>query len=266
MKNIKPETIAFQPTIQVYDSGTNWGISFDSGSDHDLKRESRTFWVPKKGVLRLDVRVEGFDRLGDPGLLVHTQGIAGRIKLVATYEGDILSEYLLAECDLSPWAQHRALKFGDAVGDVADAVRNGTVAAFTTVVTKFFTPTQMSAFRERVREDVEREKAATSGEGVRSLGSIGRHVQSARFQKWRPYLAAGAVAAVIWVLLSLVGKPASPVQPTLASAVPTAPALPLPPSTTANADAQVALVKSTLKSMGLDPGASGDTGCLVQPQ
>lgn len=99
--------------------------------------------------------------------------------------------------------------------------------------------------------------------------SFAQRHRVSRLQQWKPWLVAGGAVVAFWVLLSIFAKPAQLQQQTsLAANTPDAQALlqnQLQPQTGADSQAQVDLVKSTLKSMGLDPGASGDTGCLVQP-
>lgn len=260
MKKVSPETIVFHPSILVHDDRTRWAISFDSDSNRDMKRQTRTLWVLKDGITQLDVRVEGFDRLDDPDATLGERSIAGRIQLVASYTGGTTDSRLLAECALSPWAQHRALKPGDAVHDVAAAVRNGTAAAFTAVLPDLFAARSVADLTERVTEQVIKRSDGRTR-------SFGQRAQSSRLQRWKPWLAVGGVVACMWVFLSIFGKPAhTPEQPSLVAANPNLAALQLPQATEADSKAQVELVKQTLKSMGLDPGASGDTGCLVQPQ
>lgn len=266
MKKATSEAIVFQPSILVHDHNSCWVISFDSGSNRDMKRESRSLWVKKEGITQLDVQVEGFDHLADPTDTTDERGIAGRIQLVVTYSGGATDSRLLAECALSPWAQHRALKAGSAVPDVAAAVRNGTAAAFTEVLPNLFVSMSVTRLTERVADEVVKR---TGAERPRSSGQVAQ--SQARLQRWKPWLAAGSAVVVLWAILAIAGKPAQPSQSAQASTAAASPELQAllqnqalqQPSV--DPQAQVELVKSTLKSMGLNPGASGDTGCLVQP-
>lgn len=269
MKKVTPEAIVFQPVIHAHHEASaaglihRYAISFDSNTPRDLKRESRTLWIQKDGVQQLDVRVEGFDRLSDPATDADGPSISGRILLVVTSQGGATNERVLAECALEPWAQHHSFKDGDRTKDVADAVRNGTVAAFTDMLPDLFSVSNHSVSK------TERTAAERRGQ-VRSFGHRAKANRS--LQRWRPWLAAGGVAVVLWVFLTIAGKPAQQPQSAQASVAATSPEMQallqnqgLQPQAGADAQAQVELVKSTLKSMGLDPGASGDTGCLVHP-
>jgi len=223
------------------------------------------------------VQVDGFNQVSDSSSessAEHVHGgnsrfIAGRILLVATY-GDTHSvvSCILAECALLPWLQHDMLKDGAVVNDVAKVVRNSTADAFMDVLPDLFTPKNEG----QSHEVFESERAVPrGGVGMRSgrARSFAQRHRVSRLQQWKPWLVAGGAVVAFWVLLSIFAKPAQLQQQTsLAANTPDAQALlqnQLQPQTGADSQAQVDLVKSTLKSMGLDPGASGDTGCLVQP-
>ncbi len=278
MKKLKPATVSFTPTIQARDIGDAWAISFDSGSTQDLLRASRTVFVKKDGIKQLEVNVAGFNMLGGPGAegegrAAHSvPTIYGRILLLVTHHTDSTDTYVLAECEFTPWSHHEGnAPVGDvarAVRDVAHVVRNSTTEAFTTVLPDLF-PTKSEGPPESFEVEGAVPRTARSAGRTRSdrVRSFGQRAHASRFQRWMPWLAVAGMVAVVWGLLSIFGRPAhSPEQAALAASGPNVSALQLPQATGADAQAQVELVKSTLKSMGLDPGASGDTGCLVQPQ
>lgn len=279
MKKHKPATVSFAPTIQAHDIGDAWAISFDSGSIQDILRASRTVFVKKDGIKQLELKVAGFNVLGGPGAegegrAAHSvPTIYGRILLLVTHHTDSIDTYVLAECEFTPWAHHEGnAPVGDVartVRDVAEVVRNGTTEAFTTVLPDLF-PTKNEGLPESFEaEGAAPPRTARPAGRARSdrVRSFGHRAHASRFERWMPWLAVAGIAAVVWVVLSIFGRPVhSPEQSALAASAPNVAALQLPQSTGADAQAQVELVKSTLKSMGLDPGASGDTGCLVQPQ
>ena len=266
MKKIKPETVLFQPIIQVHDTGDSWAISFDSGSDRDAKRAPRTVFVTKTGIKHLQVDVDGFNVISD------ALTIPGRIQLEVEYaDASNASTYLLAECDLSSWAQHRQLTAEAPVHDVLKSVRNGTADAFTAVLLGLFA-TRSSGGQHHgnnVVDALPRQAVGTLHGGSRSW----QRAQASRLQRWKPGFAVGGVVIAVWVLLSIFSRHAPSTQDALASSAagansPDAAVLlqnQLQPPSGPDAQAQVQVVKDTLKSMGLDPGASGDTGCLVQP-
>lgn len=268
MKQVKMESISFKPILQVHDVGDGWAVSFDSGLNRDLTRASRTVFVLRKGIKQLEVKVEGFTKLTTPAAVDESStargapSIDGRILLVATYRDNIVDNCVLAECAFTPWVHHKGTA---PVDDVARAVRNGTTDAFTAALPDLFA--------DRIHQLQEKYEAAPSAPQPVMRGriargrSFGQSAQANRLQRWKPWLAVGGVVVGVWVLLSIFGKPAhSPEQQAIAATNPNVAALQLPQATGADAQAQVELVKQTLKSMGLDPGASGDTGCLVQPQ
>lgn len=271
MKKVKPETVSFQPIIQVYgvvtrtpahsqSTADSWAVGFDSGSNRDFTRASRTVFVKKQDIKELALKIEGFDKLADP--VGGVPSIDGRILLVATYRDNAVDTYVLAECAFSPWPHHKGTA---PVDDVTRAVRNGTTDAFTSILSDLF-PVKSEGMPEASKAEGAALRPAVRDQRERGR-LFGQRVQASRLQRWKPWLAVGSVVAVVWVLLSIFGKPLhSPEQSALAASGPNAAALQLPQATGVDAQAQVELVKSTLKSMGLDPGASGDTGCLVQPQ
>ncbi len=292
MKLSTPETITFHPIMQVFDAGEAWGVGFDSASPRDAKRQSRVVFVQKKGIKQLAVKVDGFSFVADPAHVEETSDewrarlaakrawrfrraarpsvmepaksfdpphIDGSLFLVATYDNDSVVTHLLAECSLSPWAHHLDCIPFSTIHDVAKAVRSGMDDALTAVLP------DMCSYGGEERPPSLRRIQTIRRERGRSSGHSASHAN--RLQRWKPWFAVGGVVAVVWVLLSIIGRPAhSPEQAALAASGPNVSALQLPQATGADAQAQVELVKSTLKSMGLDPGASGDTGCLVQPQ
>jgi hypothetical protein len=267
MKKVKSETVSFQPIIHVHDNDYAWVISFDSGSDRDTKRAPRIVFVPKGDIKHLELNIVGFNALSDNEDL----SIIGLIELEAKYSNaETIQTFVLAACEFLPWAQHRQLTAGATVLDVVKAVRNGTADAFTAVLPGLFPARGGEPLQDEApaANALPRQSAVALRGGVRSAG---RPSRTNRLQQWMPRIAMGGVVVVGWLVSSVIWHSSSSPQAALTATSANPPDMQavlqnqLQPPAGPDSQVQVELVKNTLKSMGLDPGASGDTGCLVQP-
>lgn len=280
------DALKFAPEIRVYehDQGNSWAVSFDTRSPIDTGRGPRIVFIEKTPAIKhLAISVEGFDVAPRPGAEEDGQPFfmgtfSGTISLsVVRKDSDSPETHVLAKCRLKVLGKRqgkastedernrgRSTKYN--FPDVESVVRNACANALSGVIADFF---DTAATRGGVeypeanqREAVAVTRPALAPQRERTARLSGRQFTQAetRWHRYRPWAAVAAAALVVWVALATISHRGQSSSQEVGAAV--AAQLQQDPNA---AMAQVELTKQTLASMGLDPGASGDTGCLVSP-
>lgn len=266
----------FNPDIRIVAIDANdVAVTFDSAAAHDDARAPKVVRI-SRDFTALTVKVEGFLDAPDSSLGDRKEFL-GSIKLVVSADkGD--TEHMLAEPDLWIGAESRNRKGNvpfnfPSASAVQRAVRHGVAAALTRALAAYYAKEgQMDSIGRmpapslvpaegRVMLPSAPVPAATHA-GVfdaftASAANDGSPESKSRFRKRLVMLAVAtplAVYGLLW-LGGTVSKKPDPIQDAVAKAMVQSPAA---------AQAQVDLTKETLKQMGLDPGKSGDVGCLAQ--
>jgi len=272
----------FAPEMQVYEheQGKAWAVSFDTRSPIDRGRTSLVAFIQKMPAIKqLSVKIEGFDdgaRLPeeDPDKLYITRVFAGTVSL-AVERGDGTSEsHTLAECRLHVLGKQRGKRVSRAerargreneysFPDVQSLVRQKCADVLSGALPDFFASTTVSPDGvEHVSSHPGDALAARAGRRYTVVQGSSRRTapsaSSARWDRLKPWAAVAAVALVVWGGLAAISHRA-PTPSQEARALVSAQLQQDPDA----AMQQVELTKQTLASMGLDPGASGDTGCLA---
>lgn len=253
----KQTEFGFTPAIALYPlDGNRLAVAFDSQSPFDTTRTSAVVQIDSR-FKRLAVELAGFtaETTNDSNSV---RTIRGQLELVVERDGDTDGRHLLAECTLaipglSTGKKPTDVQFAE-VPAVAYAIRQGVADALASAVTSYFS-SQLSASAGPVVAPVAsvpfglppvqspRIKAANDESGMsrRKLVAV---------------VAAGPVAIMLMWGLGKAFTPPSTVETAVADAMRADPAA---------VQAQVDLTRQTLVSMGLDPGKSGDIGCLTSP-
>jgi|GEM_PF-1824350 len=271
----------FHPNITIVSvEPTQIAVMFDSCAAFDSARSPKTVIFPRQ-FKELRVAVTGF--LDKPESDIWKQKeFSGEIKLVVT-TGDGEVEFTLAQPEL--WiASTGQERKGDrpfifpSAHDVMMAVRQGTAAALARALDEFLgRESDFSGYHRASGlykgQDSTMVKAAAhnTGESYWAIGAIPRLLRSrgARAsandagdsgnKQYRKRLIVAAVVSpvLVFVICAVVGRFWSkddPIHAAVAQEITqSAPSM----------QAQVELTKETLKQMGLDPGKSGDVGCLA---
>jgi hypothetical protein len=266
MKKQNRISITFQPTFQVHDAGERWALAFDSNAAFDLLRAPRIVFVPKNGLksvaldfekVQTSTSSDGIDQLkteSKPGLH-HYDG-----KLVLTVE---LANGQSERHDLGTYLFE--LSRAADPDQVRHAVRQGASAALTGILPELFeafapsAPVGMEAEVVDVARAPRQHRSAAAG---RRPGAVPRE---SAVRRYGPWAAVAAAVVLAWLAMAAMSSH-SPANAQAAQTAQEAVQSQLQAPNQADVQAQVELTKETLQSMGLDPGASGDTGCLVQPQ
>ena len=253
----------FEPTLLMTARGADEKtivVTFDTATDADMLRAPRMVTIDMTGVTGIAPEIE----LDETHPESSTGQDFGSINLVSFNAlGEIAQRYLLADFALRVEATGRPGKDGvvpyPSREAVAQAVRQGVADAFTQASLDMLTtphgeatsaPGASQAAVLPVSYGYPPAVGARRGADRGSANGVTR-----RSRLWLllvPVLAFGAV----WAAMKLV-TPADPVQAAVNNALRTDPS---------SRDEQIAITKQTLKEMGLDPGKTGDLGCLAPPQ
>lgn len=248
----------FAPELRMFalrGRGTNSGlaITFDSLSPIDKTRATRTIQIPDD-FGTLSFRLEGFT---EPVDSADQRTLSGRIYLTTRApSGSEEVSHELADCTFTFRAKGRASKHGVfnhvAPGEVAERVRQGVADALTNAVGSYYDSMAMPAPEVAMPQ-------ASSGAAAPVRPRLGRAANDDAQRSKRRMVAAMVglpLIAVIVVLAVRNHSTSAVLNDAVASTMASDPQA---------VQAQVALTQETLKSMGLDPGAANDIGCLAQP-
>jgi len=258
----------FAPELRIFGNGDQLVVAFDSLSVMDVNRAARSIQIPA-AFKQLSFALEGFDKdsVTDVG---DRRTVMGKINLVTTDAGGETASHELADCQFVLPAigkpKNGVLQFAP-VERVEYAVRQGVSDALIVALTDFYAVRQASSDAVSVHSD------AVSGHQVimaptrSGMGAITAVAEASRRRAaandepkaFRRKMALAIVVAplLIWFLawgVSKVLTPSSPIEDAVARAMAQDPD---------SVVSQVELTKQTLQQMGLDPGQSGDIGCLA---
>lgn len=261
----------FNPALSIVAVDENDAVvTFDFASASDSERAPKALRIPRK-FNELSIAVTAFESLGELG---DRKEYRGSIKLtVKPLEGDAI-EHVLAEPRLWIDAESRNRKKGAhpfnfySTDAVTRAVRVGVANALSRALGAFYA--KEAHIDTLARSPAQPVAAAAAVADVRPASGIFGAIQSfaapataanddpaekKRFRK-KVIFAAIATPLVVFALLTAGGalKKNDPIQDAVAKAMTQNPS---------STQAQVELTKETLKQMGLDPGKSGDIGCLA---
>jgi hypothetical protein len=238
-------------------------VVFDSNSALDVVRKPSFASVAMSQFKHFVFDCEGFtaDSAKESG---DEKTFDGKVVLRNPLAGEPESKVELAILSLKLKAKGRAKKGSPGVfefpsqQEVQGAIRQGLARAAAAAMFQYaaqpiaVAPSQDEPVASRGSRQVAKRSfvpslSSANDDGLQKAGHFRRN------------LAMAAVAGPLLVLaiigVAKVSKPADPIQQAVADAMAHNPA---------TANAQVDLVKQTLKEMNLDPGNGGDTGCLAQ--
>jgi hypothetical protein len=247
-------------------------VTFDSGAAYDLRRSPVALRIPRNFVsLKMEVAeaVEVPDGKSEPKRVYR-----GAIKLNVKH-GSESQTYDLADVDLMLAAvckPKRGLPPSDfpAASAVTAVIRQGAAEALSRALEAFSIKEGEVAVLQRLpvgAYSAPPQVVAGVPSAPNSMASFVRSAIGNRnaandtpadSKNFRKQMVAAVVLTPLIVIASMWAlsnnKPADPIHDAVAQAMVQNPAA---------AQAQVELTKATLKEMGLDPGAAGDTGCLA---
>ena len=249
----------FQPDLRVVARGTASNrlmVLFDTATDADRKRTPRLVTINTEGVKSIMPSVEDLivaETVGDKQL------VTGKIYLLAEGGSDP-AKYLLSDFALELLSSGRPNKEGafpfPPLSEIDQALRQGVADAFS------------DASLYLLSSPAEPSQAVVQGvspwSGMMPAPAFAHHGRASDAatpsqRKRMLTLMIGIpllVMALVWGVFKII-TPRDPVQAAVAQALATDPRA---------RDEQIEITRATLREMGLDPGKSGDLGCLAPPQ
>ncbi len=247
----------FAPELRIFGNDEQLVVAFDSLSRMDVKRAARSIQIPAT-FKQLSFALDGFDSATDVG---GRRTVAGKINLISTEANGGDTKHELASCQFVLPANGKpkngVFQF-PTVEQVEFAVRQGVSDALVAALTNFYsvgssdvvaghqvvmTPAYSGMGATPAVPEASRRRAAANDEPKASRRKMALAIVGAPVLIW--FLAWGGAK---------VFTPSAPVQDAVARAMTQDPA---------SVASQVELTKQTLQQMGLDPGQSGDIGCLA---
>lgn len=269
MKHKLPE---FTPELRVVARGVGSNrlmVMFDTATDADHKRAPRLVTINTEGIDSLTPSVEN---IAVADTIADRQYVSGQIYLVANMAANTTdadgSKYLLSDFKLKLSAAGRADKNGQfafpSLFDVEQLVRQGVADAFTEAGLDLAATQVPQVTPEPAYTAVQAPMAPAWGGQPLAYAGMPQQRQHAgatsSFSRKRMLmLMVGiplALLLTVWAFFKII-TPADPVQAAVANALRNDPQA---------RDEQIEITRQTLKEMGLDPGKSGDLGCLAPPQ
>lgn len=241
--------IEFTPVFHIMELPEHLFITFDSMSPLDLTRAVRGFRIGKD-FEHLTFVLEGFDKESrtDDG----DRFVLGKILLVVNGSSNKQQgKYELAECKfLLPPERRR--NNGVRVEDIAYSIRQGVSNAFISAISSYRNNQgQFSRDEANIEPSALRSKPSLNTVAAKSLGSEERNYR----RKMALAIAAPMLVCFFaWCGFKIFARSPTPVEAAVSNA------MKQDPNSVA---AQIELTKATLRQMGLDPGKSGDLGCLA---
>lgn len=266
----KQELFEFEPELQIVARGAASNllvVTFDTATDADHKRGPRMVMVKTEGVKSLTPQVSITSVAPSPQAL-DSQIYAGKITLVAEGEGGTAESYLLADFALELPANGKPGKDGKLVfpteAQVEQVIRQGVADQFTQASLDLLaTPEPGTAAVMATPIQGASGPAGGPWGGMTPAYAGGAMRQpSARAQapskkRWLTLIACVLLAFLATAAVFKMLTPRDPIQAAVAQAMKTDPT---------SRDEQIEITRQTLKEMGLDPGKTGDLGCLAPPQ
>lgn len=267
MKHKLPE---FTPELRIVARGAGSNrlmVMFDTATDADHKRAPRLVTIKTDGLDSLTPSVEN---IAVADTIADRQYVCGKIFLVANTT-DVSPDpdsgkYLLADFKLEVAAAGRPDKSGKfafpALTDVEQLVRQGVADAFSEAGLDLASVQSPQVTQERTYAAMPAPAAPAWGAQPLAYAGVPRQHASAMtsFSRKRMLMMLIglplALLLVVWLFFKII-TPADPVQAAVASALRHDPQA---------RDEQIEITRQTLKEMGLDPGKSGDLGCLAPAQ
>lgn len=263
----------FKPEMRIVAVGNEQAlVTFDSAAAYDLNRSPVGLRIPRAFD---SIKIQVGDVVDVPDVNCDSKRVyRGSLKL-AVHSGGQLTEYDLADLQLKIAAldkPKRGLPAKDfpAILSVASAIRQGASDALARALDTYIDKEGELATVQRLPAGAYSPAVRVVEAPVQTSMSLPGFLKSAVVnrssandnlhdaKKFRRQIVAAALATPIVVIglmwATAKPKPADPIQDAVAQAMLQTPAA---------AQAQVDLTKETLKQMGLDPGAAGDTGCLA---
>lgn len=265
----------FKPKMQIVAVGNeNALVTFDSAAEYDIGRSPVALRIPRDFS---EIKIQLGDVVESPdGDRDSKRPFRCQLKLMAKPSSGDEIYYNLADLHLrlapvsKPKRGAPATDF-PATYAVAAAVQQGVAAALAEALVDFAAREgELAVARQFPANayvvdprfvDGDRSTSATNssyGAPVKNRQRAANETDADRKKFHKQMVAAAVLTPVIVIggmwLASGKSKPADPIQEAVAQAMIQSPAA---------AQAQVDLTKETLKQMGLDPGAAGDTGCLA---
>lgn len=251
----------FAPELRIFGNGDQLVVAFDSLSGMDVKRAARSIQIPA-AFKQLSFALEGFDKdsatdVGD------RRTVLGKINLVTTDAGGETASHELADCQFVLPAigkpKNGVFQFAP-VEQVKYAVRQGVSDALVVALTDFYAVRPASsdavAGHQVIMAPTRSGMGATPAVAEASRRRAAANDEPKALRRKMALAIVGA-PLLIWFLAwggSKVLTPSSPIEDAVARAMAQDPA---------SVASQVELTKQTLQQMGLDPGQSGDIGCLA---
>lgn len=256
----------FSPELRIFGLDDVTVVVFDTLSAIDKTRAARTVYLPKN-IKQLSFRLEGFNTeskvdLGD------RRTITGKIILVGTDDAGA-KDYELAAPTFVLAAIGKANKDGTfnfaTIDEVEYNVRQGVSDALIGAVGDYFAaasaPPAASAAQASypVLTPIGAQSQGSAVVSARVRGVAAANDEKKSYRRKMAFAILGA-PLLIWFVAwggSHLLRPANPIEDAVAKAMRQDPS---------SVQAQVELTKQTLQQMGLDPGQSGDIGCLTAKQ
>jgi len=251
----------FAPELRIFGNGDQLVVVFDTLAGMDMKRAVRSTRIPAD-FKQLSFELDGFDKdsvvdVGD------RRTVTGRINLFSLDVSGKKDRHELSSCQFVLPVIGKSKKGGSQfaqVEQVEHAVRQGVSDALVAALTDFH------ALRPVGGDNVAGNQAimARGDNGMSAAPAVAemprrRAAANEEPKAYRRKMALAIVGAplMIWFLawgISKVLTTSSPIEDAVARAMAQDPA---------SVASQVELTRQTLQQMGLDPGQSGDIGCLV---
>lgn len=247
----------FAPELCIFGLDDVSVVVFDTLSPFDKTRAARSVYLPKN-IKQLSFKLNGFDA-NNTADLGDSRTITGDIILQADE-----SDYELAKVTLVLPAISKVRKDGTfefiSIEDVEYNVRQAVSDALNFAMNKYFSHKSAPVANAPQMSYVA--SVPVGGQAQNSMSMSARFKgQAASNDEKKSYrrkmlIAIGAPLLLLFVLWagSRLVKPVNPIEDAVAKAMRQDPS---------SVQAQVELTKQTLQQMGLDPGQSGDIGCLT---
>lgn len=245
----------FTPELRIFGDGDQLVFAFDSAFEMDVMRAARSIKLPAE-FKQLSFALDGFNdnSVSDDG---DRRSVVGKINLIITDVNGDETTHELADCKFMLPAIGRkrgAVQFVP-VSQVEYAVRQGVSDALGAAIVDFYSARYASG-------NIAQALMVPAENGASRLPEASpsrRRAANDEPKAFRRKMMLAIVGAPLLVLFVAWGggkvfTPSSPIEDAVARAMVQDPA---------SVAAQVELTKETLKQMGLDPGQSGDIGCLT---
>lgn len=259
---MKNSAMGFSPELRIFGDGDQLVIAFDSLSAFDAKRAARSIRIPS-AFKQLSFSLEGFDKdsVTDVG---DRRTVVGKIKLAIVGDDGQETFNELADCRfIIPAfgkAKNGVFPFAP-VEHIEYSVRQGVSDALVMATANYYASRSTGATSGVMAGHqgmmppalVVAPATAGSDEALRARPAAN---DGAKTSRRKILLAVGAPLFILFLAWGVLkaSAPVSPIDEAVARAMASNPS---------SVASQVEMTKEVLKQMGLDPGQSGDLGCLA---